>query len=264
MAFARWLSCGFAVLVTTGAFGAALEACSSEGSSGTTGRRVALSTVVAPGEGAEAPFTNALGWTITLSKAIVSVGPLYYFDGEPIFSRAFDPLRALTPKRAWAHPGHYVPGDARGEMTVPSSVDLLAGSTTLAAGEGVSGVVRSARFTFGVPPTGPHAGALAGHVVVIAGEAKNASTTVRFTATADEADVADSTGAPIVEGCVFREADVQADGTVTLTIEPKVWLDQVDFAGLPEGAETALDGVARDGFVRGLKKGTAYGFAYSR
>ncbi len=260
----RWLSCAIALAVTTGAFGVALEACSGDGSSGTTGRRVRLQTMVEVAPAAEAPFTNALGWTITLSKALVSIGPLYYFDGEPLFSRRPELLRALSPKRAWAHPGHYVPGDAKGEMTVASSVDLLAGPTALASGEGVSGAYRSARFTFGAPPVGPHAAALAGQVVVVAGEATNGEATVRFTASADATDVADAEGAPIVEGCVLRNGDVQADGTVTLTIEPTVWLDQVDFAGMPQDAETALAGVARDGFVRGLKKGSAYVFSYAR
>lgn len=235
------------VLATTlvSGVGASFVACAASAESGTTGKRVTLKTV-AVGEGTT-PFVNALGWTVTLKTARVSVASLYYFDGEPIFS-----LRMLLPRSAFAHPGHYVAGEARGEMTTAAAVDLVASSNALANGIGISGPVRSARFTFGKGADG--------HVVYVEGEAKNATSTVPFVAKADLADVLDSYGEPKVEGCAFTATDMQADGTVTVQIKPSVWFDQVDFTEVK--TDLASSDAALNGFTRGLKKGTAYLFTY--
>jgi hypothetical protein len=188
---------------------------------------------------------------VTLTTAYLSTGPLYYFDGDPILARF---RGSLLPRVAHAHPGHYAPGTARGEMTVASSVDLLSSGNDLPAGVGVTGSYRSARFTFG------SASALAGHVVLVHGEARHGATTVSFTAHADVADVLDTFNEPKVDGCVFAPVDVAGDGTVTLTVRPTVWFDQVDFTGV---SGDLAGTVAFNGFARGLKKGSAYAFAYT-
>lgn len=255
-------------LSCTALSGALGVGCSSGSESGTTGKRVSLKTTVVGEAKAKAPFTNALGWTITLSKAYLSMGALYYFDGDPIFSLRAPSLRELlSPKRAYAHPGHYVEGNAKGEMTTAASVDLLAVSNTLGVGNGTSGAVRSARFSFSSPPAAPFASQLGAHVVHVEGEAKNGSLTLQFIANADLADVLDTYNEAKVEGCVFAEADVQADGTVTLTVLPTVWFDQVDFTDVKastDGSPADIAGtIAFNGFTRGLKKATAYVFTYS-
>ncbi len=225
--------------------GASFVACASSDDSGTTGKRVTLRTT-ATGEGA-GPFTNALGWTVTLKSARMSVASLYYFDGEPIFS-----LRRLMPRSAFAHPGHYVAGEARGQMLSPATLDLLAPTNTLPDGVGVSGTVRSARLTFG--------SGVGGFAVVLEGEAKNATATVPFVARAALESLLDSFGEPKVEGCAFTATEVQADGTVNLSVRPSAWLDQVDFTDVK--SDLASSPVAFNGFTRGLQKGAAYVFSY--
>jgi hypothetical protein len=253
----------------------------------TVGRQVVLKTQVEPGESAAAPFTNALGWTITLKKAALSVGALYYFDGAPIFS-----VRAPTNTNpntntntntkdvrervaaflgvgvAFAHPGHYEPGSTKGQMLEPTSVDLLAGPADLPAGNGVSGIFRSGQFSYNAPPVGPAAGELGGRVVVLEGEAVKGDAKRAFRASADADEALDTYLEPKVAGCVFEEVDVQADGTVIVRIEPSVWLDQVEFEELPESSdgspvEMAEGTVARKAFTRGLKKGSAYVFRFA-
>lgn len=258
-----------AFVLTTGAAGAAIEACSGEAGSGTTGKRVKLATRVLGEDRARAPFKNAVGWTVTLSKAHLSTGPLYYFDGDPLFSRAARPLDrlrgVLLPRRAHAHPGHYAAGTAKGEMTTPSSVDLLGQPNILAAGSGVSGPYRSARFTFASPARGPFAAQLANHAVVVEGSATDGAKTVRFRTSADLGDLLDTFNEPKLEGCVFSPAEVSGDGTVTVTVLPSIWFDQVEFVDLAsDGSTVDLAGTtAFNGFTRGLKKGTAYVFAYA-
>ncbi|KYG00766.1 hypothetical protein BE21_06860, partial [Sorangium cellulosum] len=210
----------------------------------------------------------------------LSIGPLYYFEGAPFTARRAAPGRGGAPSlldrlarwavpEAHAHPGHYQAGEARGQMAQPTSVDLLAGTTALADADAVSGVVRSARFTFGAPPAGPFAAELDGHVVALEGRAEKGDAARVFRARALAADVAsDVTGEPAVEGCVFEEVYLDGPGVVTLAIKPSVWLDQVDFEAVAEGedgvpADLEPESQAQRGFVRGLKKGTAYALSFA-
>jgi len=233
-------------ILVAGGPGALLLACGE-----TAGRRVTFETVAV----SEAnTFKNAFGWEITLDEALLATGPLYYFEGTPGVT-----LRSFFLKRAWAHPGHYVAGDARGEMTTSWTIDLLA-RNVLPRGRGVTGALRSARFGFGWPPSGPHANALAGHIVRVAAHATRDGKLVTFHATADLDQVVDPDSHPQVESCVFRAADVQRDGLVTLTIKPSVWFDQVELADA--SGDLANASSVYNAFARGLKKSGAYTFAY--
>lgn len=243
------------------------------GCGSTSGQRISLGTRVVAADGVAEPFENAFGWKVQLTKARVSVGELYYFTGPPV-------VAGLTPRpsrpgvrslfsipSAHAHPGHYTEGDALGQMLAPQAVDLLA-DTDLAEAEAVTGRYESARFSFASPPVGDLAEGLEGHVVLVEGEATKDATTVAFRVTADEEDILNADGNAFVEGCVFEAADVEAEGTVTVTLHPSVWFDQVDFAKAPAPTGTDLvvlpPGEApQKAFTRGLKKGTAYTFAYA-
>lgn len=243
------------------------------GCGATTGKRITLETRAVATEGA-APFENDYGWSITLTRAHLSVGALYYFTGPPVVA-ALPPARGprrglrdlLSIPQAHAHPGHYTQGEALGQMLEPGTIDLLVEST-LADAEAVTGHYESALFTFQSPPAGDLAAGMEGHVVWIEGEATKGDTTLLFRGTADEADVLDDTGSPVVSGCVFEIADVEDSGVVTLTVHPAVWLDQVDFGAFTPpaaGERLTLDEVESEhnAFTRGLKKGTAYDFSYS-
>lgn len=249
--------------------GAGPVACSDEGS-GTTGRRIALDVEIAASPESKA-FTNAKGWSVTLTKAAVATGAFYFYDGETMFAGASP---RLPPRRgggglvrsAFAHPGHYVPGNAKGEMLTASSADLLAGGA-LGRGDGVTGAVRSATFGFGAPAVGPLAAELGSSVIVLEGTAKKDAATRVFRAEIAPDELKDAKGVPQIEGCPFEIADMQGDGTVKITVKLTTWLDQVAFDDVPEGADGAPaplgEGLARNQLVRGVKGALGYTFAYA-
>ncbi len=265
---------GFFLLGLSLATGALVSAC---GAAETTSqKRVAMQTRIVADDGIDAPFVNTYGWSIRLSLAAVSIGPLYYFNGAPIFSAAAAPprprdtfARFLGVGVAFAHPGHYQPGDAMGQVLASSSVDLALGMTNLPPGAGVSGIYRSARFSFEPTPVGDAKDALGGHVIVLEGEAQKDTMKRIFRVEADAADVLDAYGEPRLEGCAFEgEPDVQADGTVTIHVAPSVWLDQAEFDEVPESADGSPVVLPRDGnafraITRGFKKGSALTFEHS-
>jgi hypothetical protein len=269
--------------------GAPTNCSSVDQGSGTSGKTITLQTKLAVADDLTQPMTNALGWSITLSKAYLSVGPLYYFAGDPVLSRhsasssrqfeIANWVSGLLLKNAYAHPGHYVEGAAMGQMLEPTTVDLLHGSVDLADGNGVTGFTNSAKFTWQTPAQGALASALAGQVIWTRGIARKDAVTVRFIAKASGTEVVNGDEHVEVAGCAFGSApgevgvEMTGDGTVTLTLVPHVWFDQVDFAYAAPNAEAApspdAEGfvdiagtLAWQGFVRGVKKGTAYAFAY--
>lgn len=263
----------------------------SDTDSGTTGRNISLKTRVDVDGDLSKPWTNVLGWEISLSKAYLSVGALYYYSGDPLLSKRSRPNNAFYDAWAWAgeffvstahaHPGHYIEGAAMGQMLTPTTVELLRGSVSLADGEGVTGATNSARITWQSPPQGKLAGELDGNVVLTRGTATRDGVTIDFIAKATAAEVVDGNGKAEVAGCAFGSkpgevgVDMDDDGTVTLILVPRVWFDQVDFDYVVPGAEGApmpdedgrvdLDGtLAWAGFLRGVKKGTAYEFSYTK
>lgn len=287
-----------AALALTGTVAASLTlaACASDGGGTggggddgetTTGKRVELEVVVQ--RTGQLDFTNEEGWEIRLSRALVSVGPLYFFEGEPIESATdallVPPSRALPrdlarPRDLWdragelllgtahAHPGHYVEGEARGEMLTPTSVDLAAQPLSIGLGQGITGLVRSARFGWTSPAQGPFASDLGALVVVLEGRAKKGDEErwFRLEATRDEA--LDAAGELRVDGCVFDAFEVTGNGYVTLGIDPSVWLAGSDFTDAPAGAAGTNELVPVgtqpfNAFERGLKKGGAYHFFFT-
>jgi len=272
----RILGCFAAFLGTSlGGLGAAvlIEGCSSES---TGGDRVVLHTRVEQDPEAAGSFVSPSGWKVTLSRAVVSTGEFYYFDGVP-------PLVLAPRSRGWelaqhwlglntahAHPGHYQAGNALGQMLNPWSVNLLAAAATLADGSGVTGTYRSAQFSFKSPPVGPAASELAGHVVIAEGMAeKDGEDTRFFRALADLSDVEENAADGQIAGCEFVEADVESDGVVTVRVNPKIWFNLVDFAqadvgSADEPAEFARDSQPKIAFALGVTQLSAYEFSYSK
>jgi hypothetical protein len=215
--------------------GFALQGCG--GTDATTGGRVSLKTVAQVDPEIESTFTTAVGWKVRLDKAAVAVGSLYYFDGEPAFVQLAPPPRKNLLQRftgyfaegvAHAHPGHYVAGNAVGQMLESGSVDLFDVPAPLGAGDGVTGPFRSARFTFAESPTGSASRELDGHVALAEGTAVKANDAeaepIHFRIYADFADVAKSVTHGEVDGCAFApQADVEANGTITLTFKPTAY-----------------------------------------
>jgi hypothetical protein len=242
-------------------------ACGDGTSSDTTsGKRITFDVRVAQ---APKTFTSKQGWEVSLTKAQLSTGALYFYDGEILFS--FAPKSRLSPldvllgsKVAYAHPGHYVPGESKGQFLTPSSVDLLSPGNALGTGEGVSGVVRSATFSFGSPPAGPLASALGSHLVVLEGTGKKGAETRSFVAEIGAVDLLDSKGKPQIEGCPFTEANAQGDGKVTLTVDVPAWFDQVELELLPATpAPAKMADVPKAQLVRSMKGADRYRFAFT-
>ena len=245
------------------------------GDPSTTGHTVVLHTRMTTDLSVDRTVTTGLGWTVTVKRALIASGALYYFDGEPAFTLA--PRRgrwrpfweALSPVgTAWAHPGHYIAGSAHGEMLLPFSADLLAGASTLPDGDGITGQVRSGTFSFAPPTAGPAVANLGGHVAVTEGSATRDGKTINFVLTADMPDVSKNARDGKITGCPFTEVDLQADGTTTVTIKPKIWFDLVDFSELAPGTPetpTVADATttAHIAFALGLVQLSAYQFAYS-
>lgn len=270
---ALWLV-ALAVTASAASLGGAvmLEGCSS---SATGGGRVVLKTRIELAPTAKASFDTGAGWNVTLTRVLLSNGSFYYFDGAP-------PLVGLPAERNWqyaqrllglstahAHPGHYQAGNALGQALEAWSVDLMAGPTELATGDGVTGTYRSARFSFGSPPVGPLARELGGHVVLAEGSADKAGEeTHYFRAVAELADIEKSAADGHIEGCQFVEAAIARDGTVTVTVNPAVWFNIVDFTQAEVGsadapAELAPDSQPKIAFAQGVAQLNAYRFAYA-
>lgn len=245
------------------------SACSDDTGETTAGHRIALRTRAELA--GEPRFENAFGWDIELKEVTVSVGALHYFSGSPIEGEeaSIVPVAPrpsllgwLAPASAHAHPGHYKEGDARGEMLVPTNIELALGPVDLPAGEGITGVVRSGRFTWGEPPSD-----LDGALVVVEGTATKGELHKVFRLRGERADVLDSSDEPEVVGCVFHEVEMESDGVVTLRVDPRVWLDQAEFDTVPdseddEPVDVPEDDLAARAFVRGLKKSSAFTFSY--
>lgn len=258
------------MLMTTACFAATvggafpLGGCGSDDGETTTGKRISLGVrIAATPESRE--FTNAAGWKIEVDKAYVATGAFYYFDGATLFARS--PERFRLVRHAHAHPGHYVPGNAKGEMLTASSADLLAGAD-LGQGAGVSGPVRSATFSFDTPAKGPMASELGDNVIVVEATGTKGTETriIRAEIKADE--VRNANGAIQIEGCPFVEADMQSDGVVSVGVKLTLWFDQIELDAVPastDGKPVLLtDGLARNQLVRGVKAGVGYVFSYSK
>ena len=243
------------------------------GSDRTSGRQVTLRTQVQADPEVTGELTTGTGWSVRLTRAAVSLGALYYFDGEPVFARKRQRsvgeriVALLGPSVAYAHPGHYVAGMAVGQMTVPAFAELMTGPTMLPAGEGISGQYRSARFVLAAPSSESARSALGTSVAVLEGVARRAEQTVYFKLTADLADVAHGAREANVDGCPFDEADVADDGLVTVHIKPRVWLDLVDFSEVAPGSADAPTEVPRGqtaqlAFALGVAQLSAYRFSF--
>ncbi len=255
-------ACVFALALVAG--GTPLVACS-DGDT-TTGRRVTLEVNV-QADPASKQFTNAQGWNVSVTKAAIATGAFYFFDGETIFSLApRAPAGFSFVKSAFAHPGHYVPGTARGEILTPSSVDLLAGGS-LGRGNGITGPVRSATFSFDAPAKGPMANELGPNVIVVEGTATKGAETRAFRAEITSEEEKDTKGVTQIEGCPFTEVDMQADGVVTLNVKLAQWFDQVDFESVPASTDgkpvLMTEGLPRNQLLRGTRVGLAYQFSYA-
>ncbi|MCP3104018.1 hypothetical protein LZ198_34605 [Myxococcus sp. K15C18031901] len=202
---------------------------------------------------------NERGWSVQLERAHVSVGPVRFYEGRVLLSRRaprFD-WYSLLGGTAHAHPGHYVPGDALGEVLVTRTVDLLGEPTSLGDASAVTGEYGSMELSLPAPTATTDAqGALTGHAVRLAGTARNADGgSVRF-------DVVTDLPAPVA-GVRFEKSLGMEAGHVRITVDLRKWVDRIDFA---TATDPDTDGIytfpaesqASNALVRGVEDTTAY------
>ncbi|NOK34676.1 hypothetical protein HMI49_15865 [Corallococcus exercitus] len=201
---------------------------------------------------------NAYGWTVAPEAAQLSVGSVRFFEGRVLLSSCAPRFNwySLIGGTANAHPGHYVPGDALGEVLNVQTVDLLAGGN-LGDANAVTGSYGSLELTLVTPTAATDAqNVLAGHQAHVRGTATHTSgATVRFDATVDLPKA--------IEGVRF-ERDLQKEaGFVRIAVDLGKWMDRIDFAtaSLPDAAGVSTfpaDSQAQNGLVRGVEDTSAY------
>jgi len=210
-----------------------------------------------PVEVTSTPMTgaNERGWTVTVESAHLSVGPVRFFEGRALQARRFD-WYTLIGGTAHAHPGHYSPGDALGELLSTQTVDLLTGAT-LGDASAVTGEYGSLELTLPAPTTSTDAqGVLSGHAMRVRGTARNADGgEVRFDAMA-------SLARPI-EGVRFEKSLGMEPGRVRIAVNLGTWLGRIDFATATDpdadGVYTfPADSQAQNALARGVEDTTAY------
>ncbi|HKO48772.1 MAG TPA: hypothetical protein VJV79_13665 [Polyangiaceae bacterium] len=250
-----------------------LSGCSSDVGSGTAGKRVVLHTVLSAEPAAQSEFTTGFGWDVKLAEAKLALGAFYYFEGPPPTAH-FMRRRSLGERfsgyflgTAWAHPGHYQPGTALGEAIFANPIvfDLFSGAPVqVSDGAGVTGIYRSARVV--LPRNAPPDPLLDGHLALAVGQAVKhgdpAAGPVYFRLIADYDDIAMNVNEGAVDGCVLDEATVTADGTITIEVNPTIWLNLVDFSKIAAGSVASPTEARNSGFSQGLTQLSAYHFSY--
>lgn len=166
--------------------------------------------------GVDTTFTTSRGWDVRVTEARVSLGPLRWYEGPPIFALRWWE-RALGVSVAHAHPGHYVPGAALADMLTPRVVDLTAGAVALSVADGVTGAAQSAHVELQPPPAGGDTA-----TVFVRGEATMAAQRVRFRGSL---------------ALTLNLEGVTATGNIDsaaweLQVSVGRWVDRVDFAAL--------------------------------
>lgn len=97
-------------------------------------------------------FTNERGWSVELESAHARLGPVRFYEGHPFFSSNQRRLPSLI-KTAHAHPGHYDPTEAVGELLKTQVIDLLAKEpTVLGMARGLTGAYGSAEIELPFEP----------------------------------------------------------------------------------------------------------------
>lgn len=235
---------------------AALVATARCGDAGDTTGRVRVTFPVTV-RGINPTSDNARGWRVVVEEALVAAGPLRWYEGPPIFAR-----RLFQFGVAFAHPGHYVPGEALADITSQRVVDLMVPTPTpLEDATGVSGDALSATIELRPPGTtlGPSASALHGLAVWTRGTATRAGSTVRFEGgvTIDYA----------VRGIPAR-ARFAPGGSMAVSVDLARWFDLADFSTLTapspgEVAPIAAGGAVANALYRGTTNGAAWLFAWN-
>jgi hypothetical protein len=222
-----------------------------------TGRsRITVDALV---RGSDPTLTTSTGWRVTISEARIVLGPLRWYEGTALFGRSLFE-RLLGVSVAYAHPGHYVAGEALADITTRRVVDLLRpGGTALPQGNGVTGLAQSAYIELRTAePALADAAGLHGGTLYVRGEATRDGRTVRFDC-APELTLG-------VRGIPAR-GDMTASGRWDITIDIGAWIDRADFSlvadpATPGGVVTLTEGQPFNAVTRTAPAASGFSFAW--
>ena len=224
----------------------------------TGGERITFTAEAVSLAEADGPLTfdTTSGWTVTLTQATATVGPAYLWSGEPLVS--------LSPAKATDH-DDFDYGYLRGEVVEQGVLDLLQPEPVdLGAADGIAGEVNSAELWL-APPTAGNRAAAGGASFVIAGEAAQDGVVVPFSGalsitedlfTDDPSQTAAL--AMRVRGIPLT-ADLAEGGHLLIGLDPRTWVDRVNFAELDEGGVFTPNTSPWDLWYAALKQSGANG-----
>lgn len=191
-----------------------------------TGRsRITVDAVV---RGTNTMLTTSTGWAVQVDEARIVVGPLRWYEGTALFGRNLLE-RALGVSVAYAHPGHYVPGEALADITTRRVIDLLQpGGVALTQGNGVTGLAQSAAIELRpAEATLSDAASLHGGTLYLRATATKDGRTVRFDCAPPLTQLV--SGIPAV-------GNMTGSGRWDVTVNVGAWIDRADFSMVPDPA----------------------------
>lgn len=104
---------------------------------------------------------------------------------------------------------------------------------------------------------------LVGSAVLLEGEAKKGAEVRKLRARVPAAELV-TNGVAAIEGCPFTTADVQGNGTVTLTVAVQAWLGAIGLETLPQEATPVdMSGVPLAELTRSVKGADRYRFVFA-
>lgn len=191
------------------------------------------------------PLQNVYGFEVTVNEAKISVDKIAFFEGAPLFS-FLRTWRSMFIATAYAHPGHYEPGEALADVSGPMVLDLL-GPPLVASGNGVTGSYRSVELTLKPSPE------LGGATVRILGTARRdgISRSFRANLSLDEA----------IEGIAGGFEIERSLARVRFIVELERWVERIDFSQIASGTEELeVNTQPYNAFLRGVRNTSAYRF----
>lgn len=200
---------------------------------------------------------SEMGWTVTLDTALFGVGPLRFFEGTvPLAVRLERWLYLPFGGTALAHPGHYVPGEALGELVEGRVIDLLAGPILLGDVSAVTGEYGSLQLD--LTPLAAEAdpdGLLEGHSLRVKGRATHTDgRVVDFEASGDLSKA--------IEAIRAQQTVVVPSRPVTITVDLGTWVQRIAFdtAAAVEGAPSTFlpETQAYNALIRGASDNGGY------
>ena len=167
---------------------------------------------------------NEFGYTVELSRAELSLTRLAFFEGEPLFTRTWQQtISDLLISPAYAHPGHYTPGEALADILVEQQFDLLSDAPMRwGAGNGVTGDYASAELDLGN-------GASA--AIVLEGTATGPAGTIPFIASLD--------GAQEIIGLTAGFEVLDRPMEIDVHVDLNALVERIDFGRVASAEEIA-------------------------